>query len=157
MRYSFLFILFFFHLCLFCKIRFQYSQLLVIFILSKRSDVFLIWQLWSFFYFCFPTFHYRHGTFFNAKLHSYTLVVLSYCLNQSSRFSFFFYRYLDIIHIHMKWVTFSFDLVTVLSPLHFLSIQLPGIIAMNNNDESGSSLENNFFDLHLYEDLSSYC
>ena len=34
--------------------------------------------LFTFYCFSFPTFHYQHGTFFNAKFHSYILAVYSY-------------------------------------------------------------------------------
>ena len=50
---------------------------------SKRSDSFLICHFYSFRYLSFSTFHYEHGTFSNAKFHSYILSVYSYCLYQS--------------------------------------------------------------------------
>ena len=73
-------LLFFFHLRSFDGVHFQYSQVFVFFLFSKRSDSFLIWHFYSFRYFPFSIFHYVHGTFFYAGFHSYILSVYSYCL-----------------------------------------------------------------------------
>ena len=54
----------------------QYSQVLVIFLFSKYSDSFLIWQFYSYCYFSFSTFHNEHGIFFYANFHSYILTTL---------------------------------------------------------------------------------
>ena len=66
LRYCFLILL----SSLFDDVRYQYSKVLVIFLLPKGSDAFLIWQFYSFHCFSFPTFHYRQDAFFNAKFHS---------------------------------------------------------------------------------------
>ena len=47
---------FFFHFCWFDGVCFQYSQVLVVFLFSKCSDSFLIWQSYSFHCFSFPTY-----------------------------------------------------------------------------------------------------
>ena len=88
--YSFLF--FPFHLLLFDGVSFQYFQILVIFFLFMYSDSLPIWQFYSLLYFSFSMFHYEHGTFFNAKFHSYILAVYSYSFFQSLRFFFFFWK-----------------------------------------------------------------
>ena len=49
-----LFSYFFFHLFLFDEVCFRCSHVLVIFLLSKRSDTFLFWQLYFFYCFSFP-------------------------------------------------------------------------------------------------------
>ena len=77
-----LFSYFFFYLCLFDCVCFQYSQVRVIFLLSKYSDSFLISQFYSFCCFSLSTFHYQHGTFFQARFHSYILAVYSYYSNE---------------------------------------------------------------------------
>ena len=59
------------------------SNSVVIFLLSKRFNVFLILLFYSFRCFSFPTFPYEYGIFFNFKFHSSNLVVYSYCLYQS--------------------------------------------------------------------------
>ena len=87
LRYSFP--IFFLHFILFVGVCFQYSQGLEIFLLSLCCHAFLIWSFYSFCCFSFPIFHYEHGTFFNAKCHSYILTVYSYCMYQGcSCFSF---------------------------------------------------------------------
>ena len=78
LRYSFLIFL----SSLFDGVRFQYCQVLVIFLLSKQSDASLIKQFYSFPCLFSPTFHFQYGTIFNAKSHSYVLAVYSYCLYQ---------------------------------------------------------------------------
>ena len=71
----------FFHLC-FDGVHFQYSQVLVIFFLSKHSDVFMIHWFYSFCCFFFPNFHYEHGTLFTAKYNSFILaVILNVCIS----------------------------------------------------------------------------
>ena len=69
-------LLFFLHLRLFDNVRFQYSHGFVIFLFSKRSDSFLIWQFNSFRYLSFSTFHYEHDTSFYAKFHSYIIIII---------------------------------------------------------------------------------
>ena len=87
----------FFHLRLFVSVHFQYSQRLVTFFFSERSD-------FSFRYFSFSTFHYEHGTFFNAKFHSYILIVYSYCLYQSP---LFFSSFCSLMtSMYMRWLIF---------------------------------------------------
>ena len=50
-----------FYLHLFDGVRFQYSQVLVVFLFSENSDSFLVWQLYSFRYLgFFLTFDYKH-------------------------------------------------------------------------------------------------
>ena len=88
LRYSFL--IFFFLLRLLYGVRFQYSQVLVIFLFSKLSDSFLI-RLFSFFrHVSFSTSYYEPGIFFYAKFHSYFLLyIFIICLRVSNSFSFF--------------------------------------------------------------------
>ena len=40
---------FFFHFCLFDGVRFHYSQVLVVFLFSERSNSFLIWQFYYYY------------------------------------------------------------------------------------------------------------
>ena len=75
---------FFLHLFLFDGARFQYPPVPVVFLLSKRPKVFLIWLFRSFSWFSYPFFHYHHRTFFNAKFYSYIPAVFSKCLYQKS-------------------------------------------------------------------------
>ena len=97
-RFSFFF--FFFRFCLFDAVRFQYSQVLVVFLLSKCSDAFLIREFYSSRYFSFPTVHYQHDTLFNDKLYSYNLAVYFYWLYQGFQLCFIFGQHLNVIHIH---------------------------------------------------------
>ena len=85
---------------LFDGVRFQYSQVLAIFLFSKRSDFFLVWQFYSFCYSSFSPFHYEHGTFFYFKFYFFILAVYSYCLYQCLQFFFLFYKQFDVIHVH---------------------------------------------------------
>ena len=95
------------HPRLFDGVSLYYPQILVTFLLSKRSNAFLIWQFYFFRCFSFSHFFYEHGTFFNAKFHSYILVVYSYCLYQVLRFFFFiFCKYFDIIHLFVWFSKF---------------------------------------------------
>ena len=61
--FEILFSYFFFHHHLFDGVRFQYSQVLVVFLFSKRSDTFLISLLYTFCYVSFFTLHYGQDTF----------------------------------------------------------------------------------------------
>ena len=78
-----------------CWCSFPISPSTLIFLFSKRSDSFLIWQFYSISYMLSSTFHYKHGTFFSAKFNSYLLAV-NYCLYQS----FIFFKQLHIVHVH---------------------------------------------------------
>ena len=51
-------LLFFFHVELFDGVRFQYSQILVVFFLPECSNSFQIWQFYPFIYISRITFHY---------------------------------------------------------------------------------------------------
>ena len=55
--------LFSFHPRLPNGIHFQYSRVLEIFLFSKRSDSFLIWQFYSFCYLSFSAFYFKQSTF----------------------------------------------------------------------------------------------
>ena len=72
LRYTF----FSFNLGLFDGVRFQYFQVLVIFLFSKRSDSFLFCQFYSFCCLSFSASHYKHVTFFYAKFHPLLLLLL---------------------------------------------------------------------------------
>ena len=108
---------FFFHLHFFDGVHFQYSQVLVIFLLSKCSNAFLIWLFYSFHCLTFPIFHYEYGTFSYVKFHSYILAVYSYCLYQGLHFFFFFIfcKYLYIIHVH-KVINFFLQFSKIVVP-----------------------------------------
>ena len=73
-------LLFYFHFCLFHGVIFEYIQVFLIFLFSKSSDVFLIWQFYSFCCFSIPTFHCPHFIFLYPKFHSYIWAIYSYCL-----------------------------------------------------------------------------
>ena len=64
-----------FFLCLFDDVCFEYSQVLVIFLLSKGSNIFLARQFYSFCCFSFSLLYYEHDIFFNPKFYSYILAV----------------------------------------------------------------------------------
>ena len=61
-------------------------QVLVIFLLSKHSDSFLIWYFYFFHCFSFPTFYLQNDIIFCAKFHSYILAVYFYSLHQGFLF-----------------------------------------------------------------------
>ena len=75
-------------ICLLHEIRFQFSHLVVNFLLSKRFDVFTIWKFYSFLSLSFSNFHGLHNKFFNAKFHHNILTQHSYCLYQGHHFFF---------------------------------------------------------------------
>ena len=77
---------FFFHLCLFDYVHFQYSQVFVIFFFPKCSDSFLIWQFYSFNYLSCSISHIEHGTFWYGRFYPYILTSFSYCLYHSYPF-----------------------------------------------------------------------
>ena len=62
------------------------------------SAAFLIWCLCRFDCCTFSTFHYEHGTFHNAKFHSYIRAVCSY--SSFLQFLFLLNKYLHVIHVH---------------------------------------------------------
>ena len=66
------FLIVFFHFHLFDCVRFQYSQELVGFFFSRRSDFFLGGgcQFYSFCHLSFPRFHYKPDIYFNVKFDS---------------------------------------------------------------------------------------
>ena len=79
LRYAFCY--FFLHFYLFDRVRFHYSQVPVIFLLSKSPVFFfffLIWHFYPFIFFSFSPLDYQHGTCFNVKFHSYILTVYYY-------------------------------------------------------------------------------
>ena len=133
--------------------RFQYSRILIIFLLSRRYDAFLIWRFCSFCHFTFSTFHYQHGTFFNTKFHSYKLVVYSYCLNQGLLFFFIFCKYLDIIDV--RWLIL-FDYVVNLKPTVYFLIQWHHCYNKLQWRE-WVSLEDAILDLHRHKCWFSCC
>ena len=69
---------------------FHYSETLVGFLSSKRSDSFLFWQYYFFASLSLPTSHYLHGTF--SMPHSISmswLYIPLFCYRTSNPFSFF--------------------------------------------------------------------
>ena len=86
----------FLHICLSDCVRFQYSQVLVILLFSQRSYAFLIYEFCSFHSFCYPIFHYEHGTFSGAQFHSDILTVYFYCLYLGL---LFFFRQIPFYHL----------------------------------------------------------
>ena len=84
---------------------FLYFLVLVVFLLSKHSDPFLIWHFYSFCCLSFPTFHYKHCKFFYAKFHCCILTVYSlsllFSLNESFHTSFNWLFFTEV------WVTTS--------------------------------------------------
>ena len=88
----------FFHFCLFDGVHFQNSQVLVIFVFSKGSDFFMIWQFYSFRCLSLYTFAFEDGTFSYVRFHSYILTVYSYWFHQDLQFCFIFCKQLDAVH-----------------------------------------------------------
>ena len=70
--------------------------------------------------FYFPTFHYQHGTFFNAKFHSYIPAVSSYRLHQDIQFFFIFFANTFMSFIYRKWLIFH-DSENLKPLVHFQS------------------------------------
>ena len=116
------FFFFFFYLLLFDDVRFQYFQIIIIFLFIQLFDSCLIWQLCSFIYLFFSTFHYKHGPFFKAKFHSHILAVYSYSLYQSPTLFHFFFANSMMSSMYMRWLIFSFNLVSLKPQGQFLSI-----------------------------------
>ena len=64
------------------------------------SDSFLILPFYSFRYLSFPTFHYEHGTFFDAKFYSFLyLGSISLLFISDSPIRFHFLQF-DVVHVH---------------------------------------------------------
>ena len=84
----------------------------------------------------FATFHYKHGTFFYTKSIAMSwLYILTVCVRDSSSFSFFANSLM--LSTYIKWLIVSCDLLSLYSPVHFLSILLSGIITIiNSNGDS---------------------
>ena len=96
-----LFSYFHFHFGFFYGIRFQYSQLLVIFFLYKSSDAFLILQLHSFRCISYQLFHYKHGTIFKPYFIPISyLYILTVYVRVSSSFFYIFGKSIIFIIIH---------------------------------------------------------
>ena len=104
----------FFHFRLFDGVRFQYSQVLVIFLPFKYSDSFLMWQLYSF---CFTHFSYKYDTFSNY-IPLYWLYIPMVCISVFSYCPFL----ANILITSIKEFIFPCDLVILSSPVHFLRI-----------------------------------
>ena len=94
-RLSTILVFFLFYHCLFYTVRFQYSPVLVIFLFSKRSDIFLIWPFYSFRYLSFPTSHDSHDIFCQIPFLYHDYILLLFVL-----FFFIFWKQLDVVHIH---------------------------------------------------------
>ena len=69
----------------------------------------------------FSTIHFEHGSFFNAKFHSYIMDVYSYCLYQSIQLFFSFAESL-MSSTFIRWLIFSWDFVNLFPPEHILSV-----------------------------------
>ena len=82
----------------------------------------------------FPVSHYQHDAFFDAKFHSYVLIVHSHL------FSFFANSLMSSMYI--KWLIFSCDLLSLYPAVHFLSMWLSGIIAIMNGHGNSASPRN---------------
>ena len=82
---------------------FQYSQGLEIFLLSKGSNAFMIWLLYSFHCLSVSALYDLHSTFLDFKFHSSILIVYSYCLYQGLEFFFIFFPKILIF----LWVYFD--------------------------------------------------
>ena len=108
--------IFLFHLRWFDGVYFQYSQVVVIFLFSKCSDCFLIWQIYSFRYLSFSTFHYGHFSILN-KFPTFWLYICIVCI--SLQFFFIFCKQFDSIHVH--------ELINIFLPCNIVaaSIVLP--------------------------------
>ena len=72
----------FLHFYFFSGFRFQYSQIIVIFLFPKFSDSFLMWLFHVYRCLSFRYFYHHHNIFFHIKFHSYILSVYTYCLFQ---------------------------------------------------------------------------
>ena len=84
---------------LFDDVHFQYSEVLLNFLLSKSSDTFLIWQLYSFYCFSFPPFIISIADFWipNSIFISFKLNMLSFWVQShllSWKFNIYVFLYL---------------------------------------------------------------
>ena len=68
---------FIFHLHLFDRVSLQDSQVFEGIVFSEYSDLVLIWWFYSVSRMSFAIFHYKHGSFFYVKFHSYVFTVYS--------------------------------------------------------------------------------
>ena len=91
-----IFTYFFFHLRLFDSVHFQYSQVLVVFPLSKCPYAFLILVI---LFLLFPRFHYLFRTFFFYKIPFLYPAVYCYCFYQGPGSFSFFCKNVSVIHI----------------------------------------------------------
>ena len=79
----------FLHFRLFDGFRFQYFQVLVIYLFSRCLNFFFILKFYSFPYLSSYNHPYEHGTFFYAKIHSYILIyILNFCIRIFNSLSF---------------------------------------------------------------------
>ena len=92
--------------------RFQYSLVHVIFLFSKHSGSFLIWQFYSFCYFSSP-FLLLAGHFFSLKnsIPISWLYILIVCIWVSHSFSFLGNSLMSSLYI--RWLIFSSDLLNL--------------------------------------------
>ena len=88
----------------------------------------------------FATFHDEHGTFVYAKFHSYVLIVLLYSNGVYEGFQIFFIFANSLMSsMYIRWLIFSYDLLSLYPAAHFLSMWLSGIMAnMNSKGDSAS-------------------
>ena len=133
------FSIFFFHLCCFDGVRFQYSKVLVSFHYFKSPDMVLIWQLYSFHWFSFTNFNYKHKTFVNGQYHSSILSVYSYFLYRNlSSYSFFSNSLM--LSVYIRWLSFLMWLfLNLLLPVNSLRMWLSGIIVIKNSKRKSVS------------------
>ena len=130
---------FFFHFHLFDGFRFQYSQVLVIFLFSGPFDFywfgFLFLSLFAFDYFSLWVGHiFLCQTSFQYLSRKFLFVV------SVSNSVFILFKQFAIAHVHVKWLNFSFVLVNSWPPVHFLSMGFYDITAIINSiDENVSS------------------
>ena len=93
----------------------------------------------------FVGFHYKPGTFFYAKFHSYALTVYSDCvLEFPILFSFLANSLMSSMYI--RRFIFSCDKVKLYLALYFLRMWLSGIITIINSNSDSSSPWN----IHLW-------
>ena len=126
---------FFFHLHLFDDVRFQYSQILVIFLFS---DSFLIWQFYSFRYFSF--FQLVSISMANFSMSNSIPISWLYILIVGIRVSYSFSIFANrlISSIYIRWLI-NLCLWSVVK-VHFLSILLRDIISIKNCNGENASL-----------------
>ena len=129
LRYSFL--IFFLYLHLFDSVNFQYPQIFLVSFSPSVLDI-VVWLLSCVIY------HFSFLAFFYAKFHSYILTVyLTVCIRVSNSSLFLAKSLMSSMYI--KWLIFSYDLLSVYPAVHFLTMCLSGIMPITNSNGDSAS------------------